>query len=74
MAELEALQERLLDVVLSDPSLREQLVELGLEPQNNAVRLTMLTDTPPELLDRVVQDFGGPGLVLDSASEQYRFD
>jgi hypothetical protein len=74
LAELEALQERLLDVVLTDPSLREHLVELGQEPQNNTVRLTMLTGTPQELLDRLVEQFGGPGLVLDSASEKYRFD
>ncbi len=74
LAELESLQERLTDVVLSDPSLRAQLVQLGFEPQTNAVRLTMLTGTPQELLDRVVGQFGGPGLVLDSASEQYRTD
>lgn len=52
LAELETLQERLVAVVLSDPSLREHLVELGLEPQNNAVRLTMLAATPQELLDQ----------------------
>jgi hypothetical protein len=74
LAELESLQERLTDVVLSDPVLRGHLVELGSEPQINAVRLTMLTGTPQELLDRVAQDFGGPGFVLDSASEQYRTD
>jgi hypothetical protein len=73
-SELESLQERLTDVVLADPSLRAHLVELGLQPQDNAVRLRMLTDTPRELLDRVVVQFGGPGLVLDSAPEQYRTD
>lgn len=72
LAELESLQERLTDVVLSDISLRAQLVQLGYEPQINAVRLTMRTGTPQELLDRVVAQFGGPGFVLDSASEQYR--
>ncbi len=74
LAELEALQERLLDVVRSDPSLREHFVELGLEPQNNTVQLTMLTGTPQELLDRLVEQFGGPGLVLDSASAKYSFE
>lgn len=72
LAELESLQERLVDVVLSDPSFRGYLVELGLEENNNAVRLTMLTSTPRELLDRIARGFGGPGFVLDSAPEQYR--
>ena len=58
----------------ADPSLREHLVELGLEENINAVRLTMLADTPRDALDRIVAEFGGPGLVLDSASEQYRID
>jgi hypothetical protein len=69
LAELESLVKRLNDVVLSNPSLRVHLAGLYLEEQNNAVRLTMLTDTPQELLDQVEQEFGGPGFVLDSAAE-----
>ncbi|SDF50288.1 hypothetical protein SAMN05660662_2390 [Blastococcus aurantiacus] len=75
LAELESLLERLNDAVLSDPSLRVHLAGLYLEEQNNAVRLTMLTDTPQELLDQVEQEFGGPGFVLDSAAEGgYSYD
>ncbi|MGY2128427.1 hypothetical protein [Blastococcus sp. SYSU DS0617] len=69
LAELESLLGRLNDVSLSDPSIREHLAGLYLEEQNNAVRLTMLTDTPQEALDRIAQEFGGPGFVLDSAAE-----
>lgn len=72
--QLDELQERILDVVLSDPALREHLVELARVDPLNAVRLTMLTDTPQEALDRISQEFGGPGFVLDSAPDQYRFD
>lgn len=71
LAELESLHERLVEVV-SDPSLRDHLVELVLVTPQNAVSLTMLTDTPQEALDRISQEFGGPGFVLDSAPEQYR--
>lgn len=39
------------------------------EEHHNTVRLTMLTDTPQETLDRIAQEFGGPGFVLDSAAE-----
>lgn len=74
LADLELLQERLTDMVLSDPSLRERLVQLGLEPQHNAVRLTVLKGTPQNLIDRVAQDFGGSGLLLDTAPDQYRTD
>lgn len=69
LAELESLLERLDGAVLSDPSVREHLAGLYLEEQNNAVRLTMLTDTPQETLDRIAQDFGGPGFALDTAAE-----
>ena len=72
MAELESLHERLVDVVSSDLSLREHLVVLVREDGLNTVRLTMLTTTPQEMLDRIMAEFGGPGFVLDSAPEQYR--
>lgn len=69
LAELDSLLARLADVVGSDPSVRPHLAGLYLEEQNNAVRLTMLTDTPQETLDRIAREFGGPGFVLDSAAE-----
>ena len=75
LADLESLLARLADVVVSAPSIRPHLAGLYLEEQNNAVRLTMLTDTPQETLDRISQEFGGPGFVLDSAAEGgYTYD
>jgi hypothetical protein len=71
LADLDSLLTRLADVVGSDPSLRDHLVLLAREDNHNAVRLTMLTDTPQEALDRLVRDFGGPGLVVDSAPERF---
>jgi len=69
LAELESLHERLVDVIFSDLSLREHLLMLVQEDNHNAVRLTMRTSTPQEALDRIAQEFGGPGLILESAAE-----
>ncbi|RBY78567.1 hypothetical protein DQ239_08435 [Blastococcus sp. TF02-09] len=59
----------LADVVASDPAIRPHLAMLEREEHLNTVRLTMLTDTPQETLDRIAREFGGPGFVLDSATE-----
>lgn len=67
--ELDSLLARLADVVVSDPSIRPHLAMLEKEEHRNTVRLTMLTDTPQETLDRIAREFGGPGFVLDSAAE-----
>lgn len=53
LADLDSLLARLADVVVSDPSLREYVVELAREDNHNAIRLTRLTGTPQEALDRL---------------------
>ncbi|MDT0276010.1 hypothetical protein [Blastococcus goldschmidtiae] len=75
LADLDSLLARLADVVVSDPSIRPHVAILEREEHLNTVRLTMLTDTPQETLDRIAQEFGGPGFVLDTAAEGgYRYD
>lgn len=69
LAELDSLLSRLADVVVSDPAIRPHLAMLEKEEHLNTVRLTMLTGTPHETLDRIAREFGGPGFVLDSATE-----
>jgi hypothetical protein len=68
LADLESLLARLADAVLSDPVLRGYLVMLELEEHHNTVRLTMSTSTPQEALDRVAEELGAPGLVVETTS------